>query len=246
VHGPLITLLVPIESIVPEPTVPGCEVLRDGWLREPVSAVTSLAFVAAAVAALVLGRRAASQGGTRQPGLLVYAALVAGVGVGSVVEHGPRPVWADVAHDLPLLGLLAFVAADAAAALTGRTRAWWWWAAPTLALLPLVVGAPLLGDLAQSLVAAVAVGLVLLWARAAPVVRGWLLTAVALLAVGALIGTLSRAGGPLCDPDSLWQGHAVWHVLASAALVVLAPAIGTRPALSRARRVASDGPRPAR
>ena len=41
-----------------------------------------------------------------------------------------------------------------------------------------------------------------------------------------MIGSFSRAGGPLCVPASLWQGHAAWHVLAAAALVVLAPTIG--------------------
>ena len=94
-----------------------------------------------------------------------------------------------------------------------------------------------------------AVALTVLRARAYPSQRrpiGW---AVALLAVGGLIGTLSGAGGPLCDPQSLWHGHAAWHVLAATALVVLAPVVGwgragrddRRPARGTGR---TSGPRP--
>jgi hypothetical protein len=155
-----------------------------------------------------------------------YASLVAAIGVGSLVQHGPNPAWADVAHDAPLLATLVFVAADDVAVLTGRRRAWWWWAAPTVALLPVVVAAPRAGDLAQAAIAAIAVALTLARARAVPGQRrtvGW---SVGALAVGAVIGSLSRAGGPLCVPDSLWQGHAAWHVLASLGLTVLGAVVG--------------------
>ena len=211
---------------------PGCETAGAGLLAEPVSAVSSLAFVVAGVVILALGRRqpggaSAGDGGVS---LGLYAALVAGIGAGSAIQHGPDPAWSDVAHDLPLLATLLLVAADAVAALTGRRCAWWWWTAPTLALLPVVVLAPRAGDAAQAAVAAVAVALTLVRGRRPEHRRrvGW---SVGLLAVGATVGTLGRAGGPLCVPDSLWQGHAVWHVLAAAALVVLAPVLApARPA----------------
>lgn len=224
---------------------PGCEPIHTGLLAEPVSAITSLAFVAAGVHIAISGRRAGARldRSVRHPGAAVrpdrpvrrrpsavlgYAALVAGVGVGSFVQHGPDPWWSDVAHDLPLLATLAFVAADALSDLTGRARVWWWWAAPTAALLPLIVVAPRAGDLAQTGVAAAAVALTVARARARPSTRRRVVASLVLLTVGATIGTLSRAGGPLCVPESVWQGHAAWHVLASLALAVLAPAIGVR------------------
>lgn len=216
---------------------PGCELPGD-LLLEPVSAVSSLAFVAAGVAILVLARRRApapGAGAARVPArVTTYAVLVAAVGAGSVVQHGFDPAWSDLAHDLPLLATLAYVAADALADLTGRRAAWWWWGLPTLALVPLVVGAPRAGDLAQVGVAGVAVVLALARAGARPELRARTAAALVLLAVGGTVGRLSRAGGPLCDPDSLWQGHAAWHVLASVALVVLAPTIGTRRAVRAA------------
>ena len=217
------------------PAGPGCETVAEGLLHEPVSAVTSLAFVLAAGLILWESQRAgppqAAQ--TRRDSLrssqrLAYPVLVTGIGVGSVVQHGPDPSWSDLAHDLPLAATLALVAADAVAYLLGRSRAWWWWALPTLALVPFIVAVPRAGDLAQAVVAGIAVALTLARALARHELRTRIGGALTLLAVGATIGTLSRAGGPLCDPGSLWQGHAVWHVLASAALVVLGPVLGTR------------------
>ena len=219
---------------------PGCEAPGAGLLAEPVSAVSSLAFVVAALVVVSRERRrtAAEQEPGRPARVLGYAALVGGIGVGSAVQHGPDPAWSDVAHDLPLLATVLLVAADAVAALTGRRRAWWWWAAPTLGLLPVVVLAPRAGDAAQAGVAALAVALTLARARAVPADRraiGW---SVGLLALGALLGTLGRAGGPLCVPTSAWQGHAAWHGLAAVALVVLAPVV-TRPGGRRHVRGAS-------
>ena len=231
-------------------TGPGCEPVTDGLLAEPVSAVSSLAFVVAALVVLALARDRTT--GRPGPLLTVYAVLVAAIGLGSLVQHGPDPAWSDVAHDLPLLATLVLVAADAAADLTplrsrpGPTTWWTWWvAAPSAALLVVVVAAPRAGDLAQGGVALVAVALTLARVRATPAqahvhtdvadhphadprLRRRAVTAVAVLALGAVIGSLSREGGPLCVPDSPWQGHAAWHVLASVALVVLAPVVGSR------------------
>src|SRR5699024_9894030 len=196
---------------------PRCEVLSAGALAEPVAAVTSLAFVVGGLLIVAAPHRHRRYG---------FAALVAGIGLGSLVQHGPNPSWADPVHDLPLLATLAFVAADAVAALTGRRRRWWWWAAPTAALLPVIVLAPRAGDLAQVGIAVVAVAGSLLRAQAFPTVRRRTVAAVGLLAVGGVVDALSRTGGPLCVPESLWQGHGAWHVLVATALVVLAPVVG--------------------
>lgn len=198
---------------------PGCEWAADGPLVEPVSAVTSLVFVVAAVLLAARRRRAA------QAPAPAYTLLVAGVGMGSFVQHGPDPAWSDPAHDLPLAGVLCFLAADTLAALTGRRRRWWWWVVPTGVLMVPVVLVPRAGDLAQVVVAGVAGGLLLVRARREPAARVPAAVAVALLAVGGLVGTLSRTGGPLCDPSSLLQGHAVWHLASAAALVALGPLV---------------------
>ena len=46
------------------------------------------------------------------------------------------------------------------------------------------------------------------------------LVAVVVAGVGITIYLLSRTGRPLCRPDSLFQGHAAWHVLTAIACAV--------------------------
>jgi hypothetical protein len=180
------------------------------------SAASSLAFVAAGVAIIA-----------RNPRHLVYGSLVALNGTGSVALHGPYPEWADLAHDLPLVALAAYIAVDASADLRGAPLSAAWWVMPVVVVAPVVAVVPEWGDLVQAGLAAVAVALSLLRARLRPAMRRTIVTSMAILGVGALVGTLTRSGAPFCRPDNLFQGHAVWHVLASIALWVLAPVVGS-------------------
>ena len=65
--------------------------------------------------------------------------------------------------------------------------------------------------------AALAAGAILseLWLarRGLPLDRRWLWRALAVYPPAFLTWTMSHAGQPLCDPQSLLQGHALWHVL---------------------------------
>jgi hypothetical protein len=74
-----------------------CEALRDGWLGQPVNALSSLAYVLAAAYLLRGGGRA------------LPALALAAVGVGSVLYHGPMPPGADPVHNGSLVGLSAVV-----------------------------------------------------------------------------------------------------------------------------------------
>ena len=193
-----------------------CEQFGTGFLGQPVNAVSSLAFVVAGVAILA-----------RKPSHPVFGILVALNGAGSLALHGPYPPWADLAHDLPLVALTAYVAVDAASDLAGRPLSAAWWVLPVAAVAPVVAVAPESGDLVQAGLAIAAVALSLQRARVRPALRRSIVTAMAALGVGALIGTLTRSGAPFCRPDSLLQGHAAWHVLAAVALWLLAPAVGS-------------------
>ncbi len=224
---------------------PGCEQVVDGFLREPVSAWSSLAFVVAGVLIEVLARRRRRAdsgpdgplGAVVEPPSLAYAVAVAGIGVGSVMQHGPNPFWADLAHDLPLLATLALIASDAAADLAHRAREWWWWALPTALLAPVIHWFPDAGDMAQGVVAGVAVLLNLERARRQPALRQAIWWTVALLGFGGVLQLASRPGKPLCFPDSVWwHPHAVWHTLVAAALTILAGGLGLR-RVARADRV---------
>lgn len=212
---------------------PSCERLGPEFWVQPASAWTSLAFVVAGAAILAVAwRRRDSAAGRLQIALGILTALN---GVGSVIQHGPAPVWNPVVHDPPLMGVLALVAADGFADLTGRRLRHAWWVVPTAACVVLAALWPGVSAGAQSAVAVVAVGVTLLRARRRPTVRPRAVAAMALLGVGGAVGTLSRPGWPWCDPSSAWfasgwSGHAVWHVLAAASLWLLAPTLGTRTA----------------
>jgi hypothetical protein len=85
-----------------------CERLRDGWLAQPVNAMTSLAYVAAGG---VVGARALRSPGGTDPAAMLYAAGLGLVGLGSVAFHGPQPPGARLAHDLPILATLGILGA---------------------------------------------------------------------------------------------------------------------------------------
>ena len=57
--------------------------------------------------------------------------------------------------------------------------------------------------------------------------------ALALAAAGAACWWLGRTTSPWCDPDSLLQGHAAWHLLGAAALACWAVAALDPPAQAR-------------
>ncbi|MFC8922557.1 hypothetical protein [Cellulosimicrobium sp. NPDC057127] len=212
-----------------------CELAGGAPWTEPLSTWTSLAFVVAGGAVVVSAprRRAGVPDDAAAARLRVaLGVLVVLVGLGSVVQHGPSPSWNPVAHDPPLLGTLALVAADAVADLTGRRTRTSWWLLPTLVSVGVAAVSVPASTLFQVAVAVVAVVASTVRAVRRPSVRRRTVTALVLLALGGAIGTLTRAGWPLCDADGslgvTLQGHAVWHVLAAVALWVLAPTLGTR------------------
>ncbi|MGW6265448.1 hypothetical protein [Cellulosimicrobium funkei] len=224
-----------------------CELAGGTPWAEPLSTWTSLAFVLAG-AAVVLAARQPGTGTYPAPGVadavgaasrlrVAFGVLVALIGVGSVVQHGPSPSWNPVAHDPPLLGALALVAADAVADLTRRRLRTWWWVAPTLLGVVLAAVSVSASTAAQVVAAGVAVAASAVRAWRRPAVRRRTVAALVLVAVGSTAGTLTRPGWPLCDADGALglalPGHAVWHVLAATALWVLAPTLGTRPAPAR-------------
>lgn len=202
----------------------------DGLWGQPVNSVTSLAFIVVGAVILAANRpygairvNAAER---RRRQRLVYGALAVATGAGSFIFHGPAPSWAEPAHDLPLVAILAFVAADAVSDLTGRRLSAAWWVLPSLLI---VAAAELAGtgrSAIQGVAGVIAVAASLLRYRARPHARRTIAMSLAILGTGALIGTLSRSGVILCDPGSVLQGHGVWHVLAAAAIWRLTPVVG--------------------
>jgi hypothetical protein len=143
---------------------------------------------------------------------------VLAAGAGSLDFHGPAWPGARWLHDLGASAPLLFIAASDLARLRGRPpeQALAMFGAALAAAGGVLAVAPGAGTgvLATSAGLAAAGELGVRRGRAGPAYR-WALGA---LAVGAAANALGRSGGPLCDPDSLLQGHALWHLLTAAAL----------------------------
>ena len=196
-----------------------CELYRDaGFVRQPAAAVTSLAFVVAGLAVVARRRHGAPT--------VTYGLLVAAVGVGSLVQHGPNPPWQAYAHDTPIATLLAYIAVDAASDRFGRRLSPGWWVVVPLVMVPTVAAGSTASTSVQAMLAAGAVGLGVERARVRPQLRRASIVAALLLVSGAVLGTIGDRTS-ICRPSSVLQGHALWHVLAAAGLWRLAPTIGS-------------------
>ena len=199
-----------------------CEHLRGGLIAQPINAWSSLAFLAAGLFILY--------GALRQPEarreLLAFGVLVAANALGSFVYHGPAFAWGHWAHDVPAVGVPLFVATHD----LGLVRGW-----PVqrrllvFAALLSVVGVLLLVVpdatfvLAFVLIAAAGLGELSAFRagyRPRPSdgwsawMMAWIFVVLSLsLAVGAFL--LGRTASALCNPASVFQYHAVWHVLSA-------------------------------
>ncbi len=209
-----------------------CERIVSGFLGQPTNAVSSLAFLVAAVWIVTLAFRGER---TTRTALLALAIAVSANAVGSFARHGPDPSWAQWAHDAAIMSVLLFVAVHA----LGRIRGW----RPTLEIRAYALGLVAVGvglaavhgasdPIAGALAAGAIVGVVatISGEGGAPppgstLARGVGLTAIA---IGGIAFLLGRTGSPLCRPESLFQWHALWHVLVAVALVAYAYAISIR------------------
>jgi len=214
-----------------------CEHIVSGFLGQPTNAVSSLAFLVSAAWILILALR--GERATRAV-LLVLALAVATNAVGSFALHGPNPGWAQWAHDVAILAVLLFMVVHA----FGRIRGW----RPTGQIGAYAVGLVAVGlglaaihgasdPFAGTLAAGAVVGEVATVSggrrtrrsgapRSGTVARGVGLAAIALGGVAYLLG---QSGSPLCRPESVFQWHALWHVLVAVSLVAYAYALSVRP-----------------
>jgi hypothetical protein len=180
--------------------VPGaavdCEQILDGWWGQPVNTATCIGFL---IGGIVIWRRGVDR---------VAALLITAIGVGSIAFHGPMPPWGEFVHDVTIVWALTWVILVE----LGLQRL----SPGAFAVTGLLALTPAIADPSQALLAT-AVLVVQLRSRDQRPLR---LVGVGLLALGALIGTLSRTGWPLCDPDSLLQGHGFWHLSSAAALTI--------------------------
>ncbi len=209
-----------------------CEAARDGWLKQPANALSNLGFVVAGLAIGWHARRPDRLGDTlpRYSGLAAgYGCLVVLLGPASAAMHATQSSLGGLLDVTSMYLVASFAAAYAVTRRRrgGSTSFWWTFAALVVACelvglydrdIPVVHFA---GNVAFALLLVVAVVVeVLLW-RGGPARTDLRFGGAALtsMVVAFVIWNLSQHGW--CDPDSLLQGHAVWHLLGALAAYLL-------------------------
>jgi hypothetical protein len=183
-----------------------CEAIHEGFLGQPVNALSSGAYLVAGAALVV---DAASASGPSRDRLVTFGLAVAANGIGGVGYHGPGDRLSRWVHDAALLASLGLILVTDAEGLRRRPPS-----RPAALTVLVASGAaaahPSVSTTAQRALTALAP----VFEVASRPARGYALTA----GLGAIVHAGSRTGGPLCRPESRLQGHALWHVISALAL----------------------------
>lgn len=199
-----------------------CEAAHDALVRQPANTFSNLGFVIAGLAiAWHVSRRGSGAMGASLG--TAYAVLVVLLGPGSAAMHASQSALGGHLDVYSMYLLASFVAAYAAARLLALS------AAGLAGLFGGLLGVCTVAEFtAADVPVLMTVGnavfaLLLLAGLVMEVglrVRGvseldlrWGIGSLAALLVAFVIWSLGKDGGPLCDPHSLLQPHAVWHLL---------------------------------
>jgi len=215
-----------------EPGVAGlnyCEAARAGFAAQPANTWSNLAYVAVGI---LIGLRAMRDlGSVSAPSNRMttsplhgsaYASVVALIGPGSMALHASTTRWGATADVFAMYVWASFALAYAVQRLLGTTTRRFvalWLALSALLTLRLLTGVPSLPDnFGFGIVVAAYACLegYIVTSEPTRYDRRWLAVAALTFVVAFAIWRASHTGGPLCDPHSLLQGHAVWHVLTAA------------------------------
>lgn len=191
-----------------------CEAIRLEWLKQPVNAWSSLAFAAVGLAVLASARSAT---GTERANRVVFGLLLSATGIGSFLFHGPQPDTAHFLHDLTLVAAVWFlvvVNTTGAFAANGRTASAAFLGGIAVFAVALLISPGISNVLSGIVIILLIVSDVVTRSRTAPN-RLWYATAIGVLIAGVALNLAGRTDAPWCDPSTLLQAHAGWHVLAA-------------------------------
>ena len=214
-----------------------CERIRAGPVGQPVNAASCLAYLGAGADLIARARRAPAG---RRAWLVAYGAATAANGIGGIAYHGPGGMLSRWLHDsalLATLGLMAFADAERLAGEEGWHRG----SLAVVAGAGALAAVPQVSTAAQAAAGGMLVaGEAATYLRgrrdaradgadrvgqagraggsgraagSAGKPRRRYVPMVVGCGVAAATYRASRSGGPLCRPDSLVQGHGLWHGL---------------------------------
>jgi hypothetical protein len=194
-----------------------CEAFHDGWLLQPVNAWSSLAFAVAGIGVMAWAQRVE---GHERLLRIIFGLVMIATGVGSFLFHGFDSSIAQFLHDITFLTAIWVLAMINLSEIRRWLRPVGWGVVSVgvgVFSIALLVG-PQLTNLLTIVVTIALVAADIAHHRRvpAPSVWYWVSLGAMVLAVAAFV--LGRTSGPLCDPDSFFQGHASWHKLSAAAI----------------------------
>ena len=202
-----------------------CESIGDGFLAQPVNALSSLTFSVVGLALLTWAGKAQA---TERAVRYTFVVAMIATGIGSFLYHGPQTAGSGFLHDITFLVALLIVA-------VANVSTWLQWpssrlwgvfaalgvtAAVVLAVFPSVTN--VLTGISVLILVTGDVGM----HRLGGIDGRWYGVALGALAIALIFFLVGRTGSPLCDPDTVLQGHGAWHVFSAVFLGAYAVATG--------------------
>jgi hypothetical protein len=224
-----------------EPPYCFCEAARPGRVAQPANSWSTFAFVAVGIAlALHNGRRRRDPATSGSPSAMLsdpryaafYAAVIVYMGPGSFFFHGTFTAWGGIADAISMhffiLYVLAYEVGRGWSLDFSRFRAIYLGLAGfffvqrliDVPVTQVVFGCLVTITLLLEVQLAIPLRRLPRWLalgrrRDVGGSRVWLLAALGFFLAAILIWRMSDSGRPWCVPDSLWQGHAAWHLLSA-------------------------------
>lgn len=196
-----------------------CEAIHEGFLAQPVNALTSLGFIVAGLTLIVRGARKGRADGASE---LVYGSILVAIGLGSVAFHGPQPAGSQFVHDLPIAAALLYIVVHNVGRLNRIEGVHRWFGLGLIPLVAVFAVAPTVAQVVAGVLAAAAMLTeVMVYRSSGPGrIRRLDTVAATLLLVAGIGYFFGRTGSALCDPAGAFQLHGVWHLLSAAAFLV--------------------------
>ena len=209
-----------------------CEAFTGGIIEQPVNTLSNFGFVLVGLWILwrtSRDRRPAIRSRMGQEPVygLLYGAIGVFIGIGSMYFHASMKEWGGWIDLLSMHLFITYLLLYDVAVVRRRTTVWF---LRSFAIANVVLGIVLwimdngYGKFVfGALIVLTLVAEYRLARPDAPVMRErrWFWAGLAVYGIGQVIWLLSRDGAPLCDPDSLLQGHALWHLTSAAAVFLV-------------------------
>lgn len=198
-----------------------CEAFSSGLVVQPVNTFSNLALIGAGLWLVWL----VPIGAVDRIRRLAYSSTVIGLGVGSAAFHASMTEWGGWMDLLGIHLFLGLVLVAGVAQFGDRSDRW---ILATISGGGVAVAAALWfmdNSLGKYTAALLVVAIALTeWRAAQRGVerdRGWLWLSIGLFAAGLGLQWLGRGGGAWCDPDVVFQPHALWHGVAALGAIAL-------------------------